>query len=352
MEKAEKENYEKYSLDEIEDKLGALVASDKKSWVEIYRILDATERFAIWAGTYRSFTQWLKAFAEKNGVHESLLWKRKKAGSFYARYEDRRRAEGKSVVAMKDVSVSPDNFEIIERIAQGNEEIEDELVEKTLRGDMGRSDLKAAWAHVKEQKGTTLRSNAYTPFSQPDIQTRPEDVLTAAAIVTFIQSNNEWIKRPSVGQEDHIDKYRRGKYRESRFKKPIYKCLPEFPAETGTSRHNRRIDMIVLENISTGDYSEIRLRGIEIKVSKSDLINDHKMTEYKSFCDYLYFCVPEELFKEAEDTTPESVGILVAESGSGGIERIRVTREARYERGAFRDQSLAFAIIGMSEVTR
>lgn len=68
----------------------------------------------------------------ESGVTESLIWKRKKAGKIYSDYQTRAKNKGIAVPRIEDVEVSPDNFELVEKISQGNTGIKDDLMEKVL----------------------------------------------------------------------------------------------------------------------------------------------------------------------------------------------------------------------------
>ena len=72
--------------------------------------------------------------------------------------------------------------------------------------------------------------------------------------------------------------------------------LPEFPVYTGETRHAQRIDLLVIENITTDGHLkpyDVRIHGIEIKVSYHDLINDKKMANYVPFCDLNWLAIPD-----------------------------------------------------------
>ena len=82
---------------------------------------------------------------------------------------------------------------------------------------------------------------------------------------------------------------------------------------TGSSRHSRRIDMLIVEE-SAGN-NKITLNGIEIKVAKGDLVNDHKMQEYTAFVDRFYIAIPDnpDLIAAAQSVRLPSWGILAVD---------------------------------------
>lgn len=74
---------------------------------------------------------------------------KKKAGEIYFDYQQRAKSRGVSVPNIEDVEVSPDNFELVEKISQGNSQIKDELMQQVLAKDIKRSDLLNTWATIK-----------------------------------------------------------------------------------------------------------------------------------------------------------------------------------------------------------
>ena len=64
----------------------------------------------------------------------------------------------------------------------------------------------------------------------------------------------------------------------------------------GTSRHSRRLDALIAENISVPPHADtpVNLIGVEIKVDVNDLKSDCKMQEYTDFVDQFYLAVPNE----------------------------------------------------------
>lgn len=78
--------------------------------------------------------------------------------------------------------------------------------------------------------------------------------------------------------------------------KEKYRVFEEFAIDPGTSRHSRRLDALIAENISVPPHTDnqVNLIGVEIKVDVNDLKNDCKMQEYTDFVDQFYLAVPDE----------------------------------------------------------
>ena len=229
------------NLAEIEMELGQLVSSDKKSWVRIYELMEMVEKKELYSPSHRSFTAWVNDFAIKSKVHVSLLWSRKKAGKVYSEYQARAAQQGKAVPDIKEVSVSPDNFVLIEKIAGSNAAVADDLTDKVLAGTLGRSALKNAWATVRTER-SNVRVNSHDK-PKPDPMAPAVDssekaageaipAITAADIVLSL-SRPDWVPDQKVKD-----------YQQER-----YKVMTEFSVDTGTAHHARRIDVLAVENL-------------------------------------------------------------------------------------------------------
>lgn len=316
-------------IDAIENELESILSSDKKSWVRIYELMDTVEREKLYSDQYSSYTKWVNALADKAKVHVSLLWNRKKAGRVYAAYEERAKERGRTVPSMNAIQVSADNFNLIEKIAGNNTDAADELIDKVLQGDMKRSDLKNAWQTVKADREAagkkSVRVNAY---DKEGIGINTETI-TAADIVLALSRPN-WLKN-SV--DTYSDRYTQSKYR----------VLTEFAVCTGTSHHARRIDALILENrtVEAEKAYNVHIHAVEIKVSKHDLLSDHKMQEYTDYADFFWIAVPEELKADAESIMLNNWGLITIDEKK----ELHVIKKAELHDAIFRDQTIETALI-------
>lgn len=304
------------NIEKIEEELQQLLSEDKKSWVKIYELMQEVESEKLYEGKYHSFTAWVNELANKSKVHVSLLWSRKKAGKMYAEYQERAKAAGRSVPVMREVNVSPDNFNLVEKIAGANKAVADELMDKVVSGELKRKDLKNAWETVRADK-QNVRVTRHDKQSE-----RAENALSAADIVLALR-NPTWLP---MELSERINEYQEQKYR----------IMTEFAVQSGTTRHARRMDILAIETITNSDIS---LHGIEIKVNKHDLINDHKMQEYTEFCDYFWIAVPEELIEDAKSIAATGWGILSIDKGN-----IAIVQKATRQDAIFRDKTIKSAL--------
>lgn len=337
----DKKNDAKYDIKSIEDELSTLIASDKKSWIRIYELMEEVDRESLYQAEYRSYTAWVNSLAERFKVHVSLLWSRKKAGKVYSEYAARMAKRGVEVAAIESISVSPDNFVLVEKIAGRNADVADDLIQKVVDGDLKRSDLKNAWAmarYEREERGEKATfSNGYERKKAMESKESTEsNKATATDIVLALsKSSGDWLKK-CYGDDVYVN------LNVGVIKKDCrHRLLTEFAVQTGSSRHARRIDALVVETYSVEDQYSVGLHGIEIKVSKSDLKRDHKMQEYADYCDYFWIAIPEELVDTAKDLIVDGWGILAYDKNNGNMEP--VVRAKRHD-AIFRDMSMSTAL--------
>lgn len=109
--------------------------------------------------------------------------------------------------------------------------------------------------------------------------------------------------------------------------KEKYRIFEEFPVNSGTSRHSRRLDALIVENISVPARADnpVNLIGVEIKVAVNDLKNDCKMQEYTNFVDQFYLAISDEkdIVNAALSTKLDSWGLLTV-SKDGQIKVLQI----------------------------
>ena len=281
------------NFDETESALLQLLKTDRSNWCQIYRLMQRVEDEQLYAaGGFHSFTAWVNHLAGEAGVHVSLLWRRKKAGKFYVSYQEQAATRGVEVPALEAAGVSAEDLSLVEKIAGGSAEAQARLMDKVLAKDMTRKDLKAAWALAKAER--EKRGQRVSKKTRHD--TEPADTKEAAASSATALAAYDVVR--ALSQNWPAAKYR---------------YFTEFAVSTGSSRHSRRIDMLIVEE-SAGN-NKITLNGIEIKVAKGDLVNDHKMQEYTAFVDRFYIAIPDnpDLIAAAQSVRLPSWGILAVD---------------------------------------
>lgn len=207
--------------------------------------------------------------------------------------------------------------------------VADDLIDKVLQGDMKRSDLKNAWQTVKaDREASGKKSVRVNAYDKESIEVKTETI-TATDIVLALSRPN-WLKN-SV--DTYTDRYMQSKYR----------VLTEFAVQTGTSHHARRIDALILENrtVEAEKAYNVHIHAVEIKVSKHDLLSDHKMQEYTDYADFFWIAVPVELKDDALSIMLPEWGLITIDDKK----ELHVVKKAELHDAIFRDKTIETALI-------
>ena len=307
----------------IEKELNELVEKDRQNWSGFYILLKKVEDGKLWEGKHNSFTAWVNNFADKNKIHSSVLWNRKKAGEVYQKYYARKLQKNEKVDDVETVSIAQDSLILIEKIARNDTHLMDELTEKAINKELKKKDLQEAYRIVKSQREqekvlkNKLESDAIDDTEKEKIKENIKELkssdVTALDIVEALKKYDWLYDGEKKTRKRFTDFYEQDKY----------KVFTEFPVYVGTTKHSRRIDALVCENL-TEERWKLNLHGIEIKVSKSDLINDHKFVEYADFVDFMWFAIPENLVETAKEIKFNGCGILIIKNG-----KVQVVEQAQ-----------------------
>lgn len=282
------------ALNDIEGQLGQYLAADKKNWIQTYLLMSEVQDKELYIVNYRSYTKWVNHLADSLSIHVSTLWSRLKAGKNYAEYAARAAEHGRTVPKIEEIDVSPDSLNLCAKVAGKNAVEMDKLVDQVVAGDLTRDNLRQA-AKARKAAGEFVARNRFDCV-QAKNRTEMEEKITAADIILALQSSS-WLFSQSTDNpiwEKVITDPRESV--KKTYIKEKYRVFEEFAIDPGTSRHSRRLDALIAENISVPLHADnpVNLIGVEIKVDINDLKNDCKMQEYTDFVDQFYLAVPDE----------------------------------------------------------
>lgn len=345
----QKDQTDQEDLRQIEAELTDVLDKEKRNWTKIYELMSRVEQEKLYEQkeNCKSFTQWVNMLAKDLHVHASGLWAKLKAGRTYAAYAERAEKRGMIAQRAEDIAVSVDTINLCATIAGKSVERQDSLLDRAIRGELSRQDLREAARAKSAESARKYEKGLFNSEKKEEVQNvqnqqNPEEQqgITAADIIVALKSSS-WIEyvEKSFERDEYITKVR--------------KLYAEFPVYTGTSRSARRMDAVILENISARERDEIVIRGVEIKVSVSDLMHDEKMTEYTDFCDLFYIAIPagdDELKRAVQAVMLPEWGLIEVSEGEENVYNYvaEVTIPAKKNQGVLRDRTLSTALIRFS----
>lgn len=265
-----------HELAVIEQKLAPLVKRKDRAWIEVYRLLDIVEEEELYSVSYHSYTAWLTDFARRTHVTVSLLWKKKKAGRFYDSYVAERQYQEKSYVPLDELSMDPEIIVMIEKITAGNLTEAHKMIDRSLNGEMKRSDLKTLWESEKRERAKKgmpiMRANAYDKdtFAELSYAGYAAKNATSLDILTAL-CNEKWMA---------------GLYADG--KEGKYRLLTEFSILNG----NLDTDYLVIENYTDVRKHFFSLHSIRIICEREELQKELHLKAYPAYMDYYWLAVP------------------------------------------------------------
>jgi hypothetical protein len=320
------------ALNKIEGQLSQYLAADKKNWIQTYLLMSEVQDKELYIVNYRSYTKWVNHLADSLSIHVSTLWSRLKAGKNYAEYASRAREQGRIVPQIEEIDVSPDSLNLCAKVAGKNATEMDKLVDQVLAGDLTRENLRqAAGGFVATSKFDCIQAKDRTEMAEK---------ITAADIILALQSS-DWLFEQDVTNPvwEKVITDPREPVKKTYIKEK-YRIFEEFPVNSGTSRHSRRLDALIVENISVPARADnpVNLIGVEIKVDVNDLKNDCKMQEYTNFVDQFYLAISDEkdIVNAALSTKLDSWGLLTVSKDG----QIKVLQTADKLPAIMRDKTL------------
>ncbi len=354
-------------MKKIDDAIINIMKSGTHRWVELYRLIERVEEEQLFEPQWHSLTAWARNLAERGHFQLRELWRYRKAGHFYADYADRLKARGKRAKKLEEIdpktgSISPRNFERIEKISGGDTHTADRLITSMISGKIGAKELETMWK-AKKADGAMVRRTRHDTFDTAKKQ-KDKDVIDAADIILALQTADPLSWLP--------EQHKNTTFMHDPDKMQLF---AEAAVYSGTTDHAARIDALIAETYGADRLCDVILHAIEIKVSVSDLMRDDKMEEYTDFCDYFYICIPDspDIVAAAEQKADEmqgtqTWGILAiatppeepeenAEAGEISTEtpteaptenktfgKIRVVRRPGRLQGIMRDQTLGYIV--------
>lgn len=141
-------------LDAAQRALHILLRGGSGAWPEVYEVIDCVHARGLYRPDFGSFTAWMKALADREGVSTSLLWRRKRAGDFYRAWAS---VHPGAPVLGAAANLSVDGLNTIRKISELDagraDELIREMIERGLSPKRLRAELRERELHCRRVKG-------------------------------------------------------------------------------------------------------------------------------------------------------------------------------------------------------
>lgn len=325
------ENKNLEQLASVENELTIYIADEKDDWLKVYELMERVKDQELFkARDLKSFTAWVSYLANNLAVGTSSIWRRYKAGRTFKEYAERTNLDLKNT---KNLTVSYDTVASIETLAGRDSKKLDSFMDKAIAGKITREDVRKA---LREKRKTSK-----IPKSRHDrikVGERTEIGSVTASDIVLELNRYYWLSdmtKAPIMLNNPIKTY-------------LYNLDTELGVATGTSDHKRRFDGVIFENLtinSTDNYG-VNIYGVEIKVNKYDLMNDHKMQEYTNFVDYFIIAIPNdnEMISIARDIKLPDWGIMIFDETQED-QKLKILDKPSKLKPIFKDQILENEIL-------
>jgi hypothetical protein len=314
------------TLEEIENKLKTLLTREKHQWTKTAQLLIEVDRNKLYRTKTKFFTQYLRQLAYDLGIHESNLWRIKKAGEYYLKLHN---TDDCNVI--QEATASPEQIEILLKISTvAPPDIVQHLEEKVITGETTRDELREIWKNYRPiREGKTERGGKpQKPLNKEDeyyqlnlFNQSTKTVKVTKSTKTKLVTINiiEALKNPQWA----IDTLNINNLND-------FHIFNEVAIKSGSSRNPRRIDVVGM--LKEPQELLPTVIGVEIKASIHDLKRDMKFTEYMPFCHYFYLAVPNEqaMIEAAASVITPDIGILcITDKVVDGRYQVVIIKKAR-----------------------
>ncbi len=134
---------------QIEHQLMRHAQAERRRWQEIAALLMQVDKERLWEGQAPSFTAWLQGMARRADLQESVFWRCLKAGRIYLELS------GRDSLGV-DLTVSAESLELVDKIRRhAPKVVSAEVLNRTLDGDLSRTELRQVWSTYKAAAGGT-----------------------------------------------------------------------------------------------------------------------------------------------------------------------------------------------------
>lgn len=331
-------------LVEVERELREMLAENERGvvWTSVAELLVEVDAEELWRERdgCRSYSAWLREFAEEQGKTDSLFWRYKAAGEYW----NGLRETHPDLPPLAEAKGSAKAIVGISKVCGNDADQGATLVERVQSGELTQKGVEEMWRAAR--KTSAPRKSRHDPRPMP---ASGDTALTLALTQAVVSRAEEWIWGAETAEQAEARKRADAPRQFLRRDAVCVRTVTEFPIRVETAERARQIDVaaVCAENQTTSDWMEPVLRGVEIKVSEHDLRRDEKMGDYALYVDYMYLAVPTPLVALAGDSVPRDWGVMAYDSDA---DELSVVREPERLPAPRREQALGTMVVKLAKL--
>ncbi|ANQ52928.1 hypothetical protein MY04_05975 (plasmid) [Flammeovirga sp. MY04] len=312
------------TLISIESEIKTLLSTEERSWKKIGELMLIVKKEQLFKGSFKNFTAWVNHISFDTKVTSGYIWRIFKASRTFLGIiaSD----NPKDIHEAKTTPYQLETFSKIEKLAP--DDVTYKYAQQIIDGTSNHTDIKLTWEALKSEhdqqfqlednevkKALELKEeNAVMLVGEEQSKMNAAEVYEAISIKqdwmkTLCEREFSFIKKMSTPPECHT------------YKEVTVRIPTEEKTRFGKLKpQRRRFDAIfTLKPYYSAYGDDLLTAGIEIKVSKSDLMGDDKYLDYLGWTNFFFFAVPSHLVEVAQQKIAESgykelLGIIDAET--------------------------------------
>jgi hypothetical protein len=289
-------------LADIEVELLNHAHAEKRRWQQVAKLLMQVDSERLWQGHAPSFTAWVQGMARRADLQESVFWRCLRAGRIYLELTGS---------AELDVhgGVSAESLELADKIRRhAPKAITNQVLERTLDGELSRAELRDVWATYKPAAGgATARGRL-----PEDPVAREEALATRRA--AWESQKRKLENRSEVRRAELVSAFREASW---------LGAIDQARAETRIGAVGGRLAGVLTVRRNAQRSEHLELHGLWTCVADPELA-DYEFNAPRGI-DFMWLALTAELAPRALTKTPRLLGVLELSANRA----LRVVREAQ-----------------------
>ncbi|WP_295686576.1 hypothetical protein [uncultured Nevskia sp.] len=254
-------------------------------------------------GDTRSYSAWIREFADQNKKTQASIWRAVSAGRIYRDLRDRLAKRGHRIPDLGQVpeGVSPECLELLEKISRvAPTEVVEPLELQVVAGEVPRRELRKLWeAYRPVLGGQTARGrNVVAPRFDPKDKEQVHSRLEADVVAALRQAGAAWCGCPAAS---------------------LYELFLNTPPIRASRTESYALDAIAI--VQPGLDDPVQLHGVEITSGLAGRPLDRRLKALSGVVEALWVALPADSSARAVKAWPEEVGVITA--GMGGVVVVR-----------------------------
>ena len=350
-----------HALDELVDELDKKTKKKTRNWVDVYMLLDRVEKEGMWTSEYKSMTACIKGLAKRLGCSQQYLWRVRKAGRFYQKYEEYEKKERIPVTKpLRELHVGDEILASLDRLSAGDMDRASQYMHQVLEGDLTKNQIKGMLRAAMAVKRASASRDGEQGGGASNHGATMKQYMMEQYVATKVDDldavhRSQLVADMVVGVT--AKSLLSGDFASGDYDRRTFQVLPDFPFDELTRSTDippASSSLLVITNMDSGDPQMVHAYAVDIRTTYEE-IRQMRSSRIDEFVDGHCLAVPEEFEQEARECLPQRWSMMVwHKNESGGGEYDDVPRRLDpwpMRNGESRERTLSMALLRLAQQT-